>query len=189
MKYVYLILFLYVGIFFCQKRSKGSTETNKQEAKSEIDDLYASRDQSIKDLLELSKVQVLKSRFYMREGILGDEPIIDLKIKNGSTSPIATLFFKSTLTSTNRSVPWFKEDFNYTIPGGIEPNEEQSIILVPNEFTGNWKVDAPKDAIFTVQVVKVLGVDEKSLYASNFSDEDKKRLETLLKSYPEFIKN
>ena len=25
--------------------------------------------------------------------------------------------------SPGRSVPWLKEDFNYTIPGGLEPGE------------------------------------------------------------------
>ena len=162
---------------------------NKQQAKIEIDELYASRDKSLKDLLELSKMQVLKSRFFLREGYLGKEPIIDLIIKNGTSSSISRVFFKSKLASPNRAVPWFKEDFNYIIPGGLEPNEEKSIFLSPNEFTGNWKVDAPKDAVFTVQVVEVYGADEKSLYASNFSDENKERLEALLKSYPEYRKN
>jgi hypothetical protein len=89
--------------------------------------------------------------------------------------------FVATLASPGRSVPWLKDDFSYEISGGLEPGESAEWHLAPNMFSDWGKVDAPADAVLTVQTVKLEGANGEILDGS-FSDEDQKRLDALKKS-------
>lgn len=110
------------------------------------------------------------------------EPIIELRVKNETEFPISRAYFKGTIQSEGRSIPWLVENFNYIISGGIEPQEESIWILSPNMFSDWGRIDIPKDAIFTVQVEKLDGADGKELFSiKNFSDEGKKLFDELEK--------
>ncbi len=86
-----------------------------------------------------------------------------------------------TLASPGRSVPWLKEDFNYSIPGGLEPGELADWTLVPNSFGAWGTVKAPKDAILTVEVVRLDGPNGKTLFDSKFDESKVERLTALKK--------
>ena len=102
---------------------------------------------------------------------------------------LSRAYFTGTLASPNRSVPWIKDDFNYEISGGLEPGEEVTWYLAPNMFSDWGKVDAPKDAVFTVEVTQLDGPDEEEMYSvNNFGEDEQERLEELLADYPEFKK-
>ncbi len=59
------------------------------------------------------------------------------------------------LSTTGRSVPWVDADFNYEIPGGMEPGETQKWDLSPNLFDSDWAhaKDASSNAVLKVTVV------------------------------------
>jgi hypothetical protein len=164
----------------------------KQQAKEEIIELYEQKEKSDKDKLELAKFEVKRSRYYKRKSgtyYITEDPIIELTVYNGTKYPVSRAYFTGTLSSPKRSIPWLKEDFNYQISGGLEPGEEAAWRLAPNSFSEWGTVDAPKDAILTVEVKKLDGADEETLFASdNFDEDDQERLDELLKSYPEFKK-
>lgn len=112
------------------------------------------------------------------------QPIIELTVKNGTKIPVSRAYFKGTLQSEGRAIPWLVETFNYEISGGIEPNETKTWSLAPNMFSEWGKVDSPKDAIFTVEVEQLDGVNGKRfLSVRDFSDKDKERLAELEKKY------
>lgn len=162
----------------------------KEQVKGEIEELYEKMKQAEIDRKMLLKFEVKRSRFYKRKKgdyYIIEEPIIELTVLNGTDNAISRAYFAGTLASPNRSVPWLKDDFNYSISGGLEPKEEVTWYLAPNRF-GSWgKVDVPKDAVLTVEVKKLDGADGEELYSvNNFGDEE--RLEELLADYPEFKK-
>ena len=105
-------------------------------------------------------------------------------MKNETDFPISRAYFKGTLKSKGRSIPWFVENFNYKISGGLEPNETATWSLAPNMFSEWGRVDSPKDAIFTVEVERLDGVNDKELFSiRDFSDKDRERLEELENKY------
>jgi len=164
---------------------KERKEKEKIQALSEIQELQDKKVKSIKAKESLKQFEVVRSRFYKQEQKYGrDKPIIELTVKNGTSYPVSRAYFKGTLASPNRSVPWLIETFNYKISGGLEPGEEVEWSLAPNQF-GDWgTVDAPTDAILTVEVEQLDGSDGEPLFSSrSFSERDAKRLEELEAEY------
>lgn len=114
---------------------------------------------------QLRKFTVDRSRFVWREDAFSDQGIIELTVTNGTASAISRAYFSAVLSSPGRSVPWVRETFNYSIPGGIEPGESLEWSLRPNMF-GGWN-SAPRDrqdTVLTVEVTRLDGPEGGSLY-------------------------
>ena len=162
----------------------------KEQAEGEIEELYQKMEQAEKDEKVLAKFEVKRSRFYKRKQgtyYVIEEPIIELTVMNGTGRAVSRAYFTGTLASPNRSVPWIKDDFNYEISGGLEPGEEATWYLAPNRFSDWGKVNAPKDAVFTVDVKQLDGPNGEEMYSvNNFGEDKQERLEVLLADYPEF---
>ncbi len=163
-------------------------EKKKEEAKKEILELREQQKQALSDIEKLKKFKVNRSRFYKRNRSYGGaEPIIELTVKNETKYAISRAYFEGTLSSEGRTIPWLKEEFNYSISGGLEPGEEATWYLAPNMFSEWGEVNAPKNAILVTTVTGLDGPDEEQLFSiDKFNEDDKERLEELLKSYPEF---
>lgn len=158
----------------------------REQALAEIQELLAKQASAESAVAELKKFAVTKSRFHIEPEKYSSrgQPQISIAVSNDTAHPISRAYFKGTIASPGRSVPWFTDTFNYQIPGGLEPGEKAEWELLPNQF-GDWgRVNAPADAIFTVEVVRLDGPDEKPLFRSDsFSKENENRLEQLQKKY------
>lgn len=164
---------------------KKQEEKEKEQAHSKIKELTEKEAQANKAKLELAKFVVSEARFYKELDVLGlRNPAIELSIENKTTHPISRAYFKGTLATPGRSVPWLEEDFNYEIPGGLEPGEKVKWSLSPNRFSSWGSVDVPPDAVLTVEVVKLDGANKETLFSStDFTETDAKQLSELKKKY------
>ena len=170
-----------------------SEELKKTEAKKEIDELYLKKNKSILNKNELAKFKINKSKLYRikTDSFLEDEKtIIEITVKNETNKAISKVYFTGILSSPNRSVPWLKDEFNYSVSGGIEPNENVTWYLSPNMFSEWCDIKIPNDAIFNVLVDRIDDANGNELYSiTGYDEDDEKRLNELLSSYPEFIIN
>lgn len=135
---------------------------------------------------ELGKFTVQRSRFYKRESEYSyrAKPIIEIAVRNDTAYPVSRAYFKGTIASPGRAVPWLVEDFNYSIAGGIEPGEEAEWVLAPNSYGAWGAVSPPEDAVFTVEVVRLDGPDGESvLDARGLSERQQSRLQKLKEQY------
>ena len=167
------------------KRIKDERENKKAD-----EAVKAKDDQRIRDLVKISDLEQKRADYLVAQGQLknfevsralvykptdalerlSNPVVIELTVKNGTPKPISRAYFTGTLASPGRAVPWHKEDFNYTIPGGLEPGEQAAWKLAPS-FLSNWqKVEAPTDAVLTVTVNRLDGADGKSLYSTAIFD-------------------
>lgn len=164
---------------------KERAEKEKEQALSEIKELIAKQVNTEKAKIELAKFRVERSRFYKkRQEFMGPQPIIEISVINGTSHAVSRAYFKGTISSPGRSVPWLKDDFNYEIPGGLEPGEKATWHLSPNMFSNWGSVDAPSDAVFTVEVEQLDGANKESIFSiKDFSEEDAKRLAELKKQF------
>lgn len=155
------------------------------QALAEIKELQEKKSSAESAKVELAKFQVIRSRFYkQKREYLGEQPIIELSVRNGTGHPVSRAYFAGTLASPSRSVPWMKDTFNYSISGGLEPGEEASWSLAPNMFSDWGKVEAPADAVLTVEVEKLDGADGNTLFSTrDFTDRDEDRLKRLMAEY------
>lgn len=146
----------------------------KEQAIEEIKELAEKIAKAKSDKESLAKIVVNRSRFYKRPQTYGrPEPIIELSLTNGTDKAISRVYARGTIASPGRTIPWLSEEFNYSISGGIEPGEKNEISLSPNKFSDWGRVDAPSDAVFTVEIYKVDGPDEKTLFSSDPEDLEK----------------
>lgn len=159
----------------------------REQALQEIKELREKKAEAEAAKNELIQFKVKRSRFYKAPQKYGrPKPIIELKVVNNTPHPVSRAYFKGTLASPGRAVPWLQEDFNYQISGGLEPGEEVHWRLAPNMFSDWGTVEVPKDAILTVDVVRLDGADGKALYSADvFTERDAERLDVLIKKYPE----
>lgn len=172
-----------------EKRKLERYETKKKDELLELESLRNKKISYAKNKKELSKFKIISSSFKKNkknEYTAIKQSTINLKVKNETTFPISRAYFKGTIKSKERSIPWLVETFNYKIAGGIEPNEELAWSLRPNMFSKWNKVNIPKDAVFIVEVERLDGINEEELFSiQDFSNDDKSRLEELEKKYKE----
>lgn len=129
----------------------------------------------------LAAFTVDRARFRMHRDYFGDpEPVFEITVTNGLDVAVRRAFFTGTLKSPDRSVPWIEDTFNYEIPGGVEPGETVEWNLRPNMFSDWADVDAPDDAVFTVEPYKLHGPDGEPIFGgASWDVEDEQRLERL----------
>lgn len=165
--------------------AKERKEKEGVQALSEIKELEEKQIKAKSAKVELAKFQVLRSRFYKRKrAYYGEELIIEITVKNGTKYPVSAAYFRGTLASPGRSVPWLTEDFNYSISGGLEPGETAKWTLSPNMFSNWGKVQLHNDAVFTVEVTQIDGANKSVLLSSReFSDNAAERLAELKQKY------
>jgi hypothetical protein len=160
-------------------------EKAREEARVEIAKLEERRAAVQAARMEIVKFQILESRFSQVATREGPEPMIVLTVLNGTSYPVSSAFFVGSVTSPDRSVPWITEEFNYSIPGGLEPGERATWRLAPNDPFSTWKAIRPgKDAMLQVEVIALQGPDGKRLFTDlEFNQGDATRLASLKSKY------
>lgn len=157
----------------------------KSRALAEIRQLERKRDNALKARKELDKFPVVESRFIKKHyKYTGRRPVIKLSVVNWTEHSISKIDFTATLTSGNRRSPWLVSNFEYQIPGGIQPGSDGDWSLALNIF-GDWgEIEAPADSTLTVKINRLDGSDGTPLYSTAvFSDSDAARLRKLKKEY------
>lgn len=149
-------------------------------ARVHLDSLKAAsrRYEMARDSLDLFRVESAELR--QRRGFVGLEATIALRVRNDTNHPISRVHFSGRASTPGRAVPWAEGDFNYQIPGGLEPGESASWSLRPNMF-GPWSdVAVPEDAEFSVEVVRLEGADGEALWGgASFTRGDVELMDSL----------
>ena len=158
----------------------------REKALAEISELKEKEKEVKESQVYLKKIEISKAKFYKRKEMFGVQPIIEFSAKNGLDEAISKIYCRGTISSPERSVPWFVDEFNYNISGGLEPGESANWSLAPNIFSDWADAKNPKGSIFTIEVLQVDGANGEILYTTlEFSLEDKERLSELLEEYPD----
>jgi hypothetical protein len=154
----------------------------KEQAAEEIKELETSHKMSTAAAKELAKFRVIKSRYYKKkvsELIAMEEPVIELSVQNGTSKPVSRVYFRGTLSSPGRTIPWLKDSFNYEISGGLEPGEKADWALAPNMFSNWGKVKMKPGMVFTVEAYRIDGADGKALFTNDWNEKKATRLSEL----------
>jgi hypothetical protein len=150
-----------------------------------IEELEKKKERTEAAMAQLKDVTVLKSRYYVQRG----QHVVELTIKNATEHTVHRVYFQGELRTPDRRRPWVEDDFNYHIPGGLEPGKSATwnfALLSPV-----WdKAPADRDDLsLRVIVVRIDGEDNQPVYdafSNRFSRRDAERLKKL-KEYQEAI--
>lgn len=133
----------------------------------EVEAARTAHAQSILDQIELSR-----ARYYWDTDRYRRKPIISFRVQNSSEVPVGRIFVHGRLETPGRSIPWVDEDFNYDIPGGLEPGEHQDLSLLPNSF-GEWGEQTLRDRndlVLSLTMVDIEGADGERLVGLDNTD-------------------
>lgn len=131
---------------------------------------------------EVSRFVVERSRFETSDGSgFGRGGTIELSVINGTDSAVSRAYFHALLLTPGREIPWVDAEFNYEIPGGLEPGERASWRLSPNMF-GEWSKapDDRLDTVFVVRAIQLDGPEGEPIGGERLSDYEEQRLLELL---------
>ncbi len=175
-----------------EQRLRAEEAAREQQALAEA----AAREQLVRDIAELEARQtaadearevlsgfvVDSARFSLEPQPYGSrsQPMIELSVTNGMDVAVARAYFRGVVATPGRAVPWIEEEFNYSIPGGLEAGESATWTLAPNMFSDWGTVDVPDDAVMTATVVDLDGADGESVVGDvAFTERDAERLQQL----------
>jgi len=162
-------------------------ERNKQNRKNAIKEIEELRKKLFSEKPDvLEKFTIELSRFCHEKVGFINANYIELSVRNNTGKAVSRAYFRGVLLSPGREIPWVEEEFNYDIPGGLEPGESALWKLSP---FGQWD-KAPnerEDLILAVRVIGLDGADGKSMAGEPFTKDDIDRLKMLMEGakYPE----
>lgn len=79
-------------------------------------------------------------------------PVISFTICNKTKSALSAISADVVLMSRGRKVPWAKDSFRYSFPGGLNPGETQSLDLDPGMFSRWAKLENRDDYRLSIVV-------------------------------------
>lgn len=165
-----------------EKAREERKQREREQAISEIEEIAAKLDPASEETL--ANFVVERSLFSRSGGgYLGSDASINLVVRNDTGRAVSRAYFQAMLLTPGRSVPWVDAEFNYDIPGGLEPGESAEWDLRPNMF-GEWSKapDDREDTVFIVRTIGLDGPDGESLTGDRFTPRDEERLSSLMES-------
>lgn len=167
-------------IALADAKIKERAQAELKSVTSEIAELERRKAGAEKSKELLSKIVVADPKFYWAGDYFG-KPIVDFKVTNSTGMPLSRLFFHGVVSTPGRAIPWIDEDFNYEVPGGLEPGESKHLHLAPNRFSkwGTAETEGRKDLVLTVTVTNAEDANKKEI-ADEFGKKDDDRLQKLL---------
>jgi len=154
-------------------------EEERQQALLEIQELEAKKGGASVAQESIKQFKVTRSEFKYT-GEYTKRPTIFLTVTNGTEHAVSRVYFHGVLATPGRTIPWVEDDFNYSIPGGLEPGEDATWALSPNMF-GSWgkAPEGRKDMVLTTSVVRLDGANGEAVYDARFDEDDQERLGAL----------
>jgi predicted Zn finger-like uncharacterized protein len=153
--------------------------------RSEVKELERKQTDASRAAAKLKQFQILRARFYTEKDSYRNKPIIELVVKNGTNRAVRRAYFRGTLQTPGRAIPWLREEFNYPISGGLEPGEQAEWTLSPNMFSAWGNVEEKPNMVFNVEVLRLDGPDGEAFLKADWDDSDQKKLDLLKKELSE----
>jgi hypothetical protein len=128
-------------------------------AKAALRDILADSEAALqKQAAQMSILQQIKithASFRYSTSTSLKEPVISFTIANGGPVPLKRIFVAGKLQTPGRAIPWVDREFNYELPGGLEPKETQALSLSPNMFSewGRVSEEAIDGAVLTLDLI------------------------------------
>lgn len=167
-----------------KKEQEERTELIKEIDLKEFKKLKDLENLYLKGLEYSNKIKIHNAKIYKQNNSYIEETVLEFEIENLSDISISRIFLNGILKSPNRKVPWFNEDFNYIISGGIEPNEKLKVTLTPNMFNKINSIKIPADYIFEIITLGAEDHENNKIFELNdFTQKEKDRLKELSEQY------
>lgn len=140
-------------------------ETNYNMAKTELEEAKKYIENANKMNEAIKGFEIMDAQFYYDESSGKPVPMIGLAVHNGTAYVIKHLYLKAKVHSKGRVIPWFEEEFNFGIQGGLKKGATADWELMTDAAAGWDKIPKRDDLEITLEVVKLITADGRELNA------------------------
>ncbi len=147
-----------------------------EQVQTAVADLEQGRIDSEEARLKLQDFHLKASRVFKRNKAFLEWPIIEFRAKNGTEEVVWLIHFRAALLRPGSEEPWLVEDFDQLVLEGLAPGERDLWRIEPEQQEWVTLIDPHPDFQFTLEVMRLEGLGDSVIAATEWGDIEAARL-------------
>jgi len=147
-----------------------------EQVKTAVDDLERGRIESEAARLKLRDFHLQASRVFKRNKGFLQWPVIEFRAENDTDAVVWLIHFRAALLRPGSEEPWLVEEFDQLVLEGIAPGERDLWRIEPEQQEWVTLIDPHPDFQFTLEVMRLEGLGDTVIAATEWGDIEAARL-------------
>ncbi len=141
-----------------------------------VAELEQGRVESEEARLTLKDFHLKASRVFKRNTKFLEWPVIEFRAENGTDEVVWLIHFRAALLRPGSEEPWLVEEFDQLVLEGLAPGERDLWRIEPEQQEWITLIDPHPDFQFTLEVMRLEGLGDTVIAASEWGDIEAARL-------------
>lgn len=159
-----------------------------EQVQTAVTELEQGRIESEAARLKLQDFHLQKSSVYKRNKGFLQWPVIEFKAENDTDEVVWLIHFRAALLRPGNAEPWLVEEFDQLVLDGLAPGQRDLWRIEPEQQEWVTLIDPHPDFRFTLEVMRLEGLGDTVIAATEWGDIEAARL-TLYQKTLEKIRN
>jgi hypothetical protein len=147
-----------------------------EQVKTAVDELERGRIESEDARLKLEGFHLQASRVFKRNKNFLEWPVIEFRAENDTDEVVWLIHFRAALLRPGSEEPWLVEEFDQLVLEGIAPGERDLWRIEPEQQEWVTLIDPHPDFKFTLEVMRLEGLGDTVIAATEWGDIEAARL-------------
>jgi hypothetical protein len=147
-----------------------------EQVKAAVDELEQGRIDSEEARLKLKDFRLQASRVFKRNKGFLQWPVIEFRAENDTQEVVWLIHFRAALLRPGSEEPWLVEDFDQLVLEGLAPGERDLWRIEPEQQEWVTLIDPHPDFEFTLEVMRLEGLGDTVIAATEWGDIEAARL-------------
>ncbi len=147
-----------------------------EQVQTAVAELEQGRIDSEEARLTLKDFHLQASRVFKRNKAFLEWPVIEFRAENNTDDVVWLIHFRAALLRPGSEEPWLVEDFDQLVLEGIAPGERDLWRIEPEQQEWVTLIDPHPDFQFTLEVMRLEGLGDTVIAASEWGDIEAARL-------------
>ncbi len=147
-----------------------------EQVKTAVDELELGRIDSEEARLKLKNFHLQASRVFKRNKGFLQWPVIEFRAENDTEEVVWLIHFRAALLRPGSEEPWLVEDFDQLVLEGLAPGERDLWRIEPEQQEWVTLIDPHPDFEFTLEVMRLEGLGDTVIAATEWGDIEAARL-------------
>jgi hypothetical protein len=147
-----------------------------EQVKTAVDELERGRIESEEARLKLKGFHLQASRVFKRNKNFLEWPVIEFRAENDTDQVVWLIHFRAALLRPGSEEPWLVEEFDQLVLDGIAPGERDLWRIEPEQQEWVTLIDPHPDFEFTLEVMRLEGLGDTVIAATEWGDIEAARL-------------
>ena len=147
-----------------------------EQVQSAVDELEAGRLESEAAREKLADFHLQASRVYKRNKNFLEWPVVEFRAENNTDEVVWLIHFRAALLRPGSEEPWLVEEFDQLVLEGLAPGERDLWRIEPEQQEWVTLIDPHPDFEFTLEVMRLEGLGDTVIAATEWGDIEAARL-------------